>query len=76
MLTDEELAELAAAIGAGPHIAASLLASLELAAEHDDEEAMSVGVRPFSLSSTVRRSLERVRADSYVVGCMEAARWC
>ena len=75
MLTDEELAELAAGIGAGPHIAASLLASLELAAGHDDEEAMSVGVCPCPLSSAVRRSLERVRADSSFAGCMEAARW-
>lgn len=45
MLTDEELAELAAGKGAGRHVAASLVSSLELASDKDDDEAISVGAR-------------------------------
>ena len=45
MLTDEELAELAASVGAGPHLAASLVSSLELASRRGDDEAISVGTR-------------------------------
>ena len=45
MLTDEELAELAAGKGAGGHVAASLVSSLELASDKDDDEAISVGAR-------------------------------
>lgn len=45
MLTDEELAELAAAVGAGPHVAAGLMSSLNMASKSADEEAMSVGAR-------------------------------
>ena len=45
MLTDEELAELAASVGAGPHLAASLVSSLELASRRGDNEAISVGTR-------------------------------
>lgn len=45
MLTDEELAELAAGIGAGPHVAGSLVSSLESASRKQDDEAISVGIR-------------------------------
>jgi hypothetical protein len=45
MLTDEELAELAASVGAGPHLAGSLVSSLEFASERGDDEAISVGTR-------------------------------
>ena len=55
MLTDEEMAELAAKVGAGPHIAASLLSSLKVAARTSDEEALSVGTR---LIASVRHGLQ------------------
>ena len=45
MLTDEELAELAASMGAGTYVARSLVSSLELAARKHDDEAISVGTR-------------------------------
>eukprot|EP01047_Picozoa_sp_COSAG01_P077106 COSAG01_NODE_13769_length_1537_cov_239.372740_1_plen_502_part_10 len=45
MLTDEELAEAAAMVGAAPHIASALLSSLQAASANADEEAMCVGAR-------------------------------
>ena len=45
MLTDEELADLAADAGAGPPVAAGLVSSLQVASANSDEEAMSVGAR-------------------------------
>lgn len=45
MLTDEQLAELAADVGAGPYLAGSLVSSLELASRRGDDEAVSVGTR-------------------------------